>query len=196
MVKHSHRYTTKDKIIKATLDIIAQEGFQNVTIRKIATMAEVNVAAVNYHFGSKDSLINEALKTVTVQLKKAFGCLKASEIDPETKIECFVKEYSKVVRKYPDIIRNFISQSLHNNPEDEYQEYLKEEGIELISRAIGSMQPGEDKACLYMRSLQLISSLSFPILIGDRIQETIGLDLNNPEIRNRYIELVVKNVVG
>jgi len=35
---------TKDKILEATLNIISDEGFQNVTIRKIAIVAGVNVA--------------------------------------------------------------------------------------------------------------------------------------------------------
>lgn len=196
MSKHNYGNTTKDKIIKATLGIIADEGFLNVTIRKIAAMAEVNVAAVNYHFGSKDSVINEALKTVTIQLEDAFSCLKASEVDPQIRLGSFVKQYSKVVREYPDIIRHFISQSLNNNPiKVEYQKYLKEEGLELISSTIGQMRPGEDQSSLYMRTLQLISSLSFPILIGDQIKENTGIDLYNPETSNLYTELLMENIV-
>ena len=42
---------TKDRILNSTLYIIGKEGFQNVTIRKIAATADVNVASINYYFG-------------------------------------------------------------------------------------------------------------------------------------------------
>lgn len=67
--------STKERIIRVTMDMIAEEGLQNITIRKIAARAGVNVAAVNYHFGSKDVLINEALRNVIDQLKSAFEYL-------------------------------------------------------------------------------------------------------------------------
>ena len=94
MKRSSTSRTTKDRIIKATLDIISGEGFQNVTIRKIAAMAGVNVAAVNYHFGSKDAVINEALNMVTLLLEETFRCLRADDLDPEARLACFVRQYS------------------------------------------------------------------------------------------------------
>ena len=48
--------TTKDKIMQAALFIFANEGYRNATVRKICELAEVNVAAVNYHFGDKLNL--------------------------------------------------------------------------------------------------------------------------------------------
>lgn len=195
MKKQSHSAATKKRIIKATLDIISGEGFQNVTIRKIAKMAGANVAAVNYHFGSKDAVINEALNMVTLELEDAFGCLKSDELEPVARLECFVRQYSQVILDYPDIIRNFISQALHNNLiKVEYQEYLKNEGIVLISGTIAQIRPEEPRTVHYLRTLQLLSSLSFPILMGERIHEITGLALDDPEISNRYIELLLQNV--
>ena len=46
----------KQKIIQTTIECIEQKGIQHATIRIIADMAGVNVAAINYHFGSKEQL--------------------------------------------------------------------------------------------------------------------------------------------
>ena len=46
----------KQKIIMTAIECIESEGLQGVTIRKIADQAGVNVAAINYHFGSKEQL--------------------------------------------------------------------------------------------------------------------------------------------
>ena len=48
---------TRERILTAAAPLFAENGFDATGIRAIASAAEVNIAAVNYHFGSKDSLI-------------------------------------------------------------------------------------------------------------------------------------------
>ncbi|BDS05623.1 TetR family transcriptional regulator [Oceaniferula spumae] len=50
------KLSTKEKILTATEHLLAEHGFDAVSLRDITTSADVNVAAVNYHFGSKDKL--------------------------------------------------------------------------------------------------------------------------------------------
>lgn len=48
---------TPSRILAAATPLFAQQGFDAVGVRMIASAAKVNIAAVNYHFGSKDGLI-------------------------------------------------------------------------------------------------------------------------------------------
>jgi len=48
---------TKDRILDAAERLFAEHGFDATSLRMITTAAGVNLAAVNYHFRSKDSLI-------------------------------------------------------------------------------------------------------------------------------------------
>ena len=48
---------TKDRILDAAERLFARHGFHNTSLRAITSEAGANVAAVNYHFGSKDALI-------------------------------------------------------------------------------------------------------------------------------------------
>jgi AcrR family transcriptional regulator len=50
---------TKAAILNAAERLYAERGFADVTLRDIVAAADVNLAAVNYHFGSKDELIAE-----------------------------------------------------------------------------------------------------------------------------------------
>ena len=54
---------TRTAILNAAERLYADRGFGEVTLRDIVAAAEVNLAAVNYHFGSKDELIAELFVT-------------------------------------------------------------------------------------------------------------------------------------
>lgn len=189
----SHSGSTKERIIKATLDIMANEGFQNVTVRKISNRADVNIAAVNYHFGSKDMVIDKALKYVTAQMKKVFTILKENEQPAAVRLSNFIQAYADTVYKYPDIVRYMIDQKIHHrNAPVEYSEYLEQEGINLIHQALQDLHPEEDESRIYMRTLQILGCISFPILMGTAIHQYSGLDLNDQSARNVLIKLLTE----
>jgi len=48
----------KRRLLDAAEALFAERGFEAVSVRDITTRAEANVAAVNYHFGSRDDLID------------------------------------------------------------------------------------------------------------------------------------------
>lgn len=48
---------TARRIQKAAEALFAEQGFAETTMRQITSAAEVNLASVNYHFGSKQGLI-------------------------------------------------------------------------------------------------------------------------------------------
>lgn len=49
---------TRARILAAAEGMFARKGVTNTTLREITKAAKVNMAAVNYHFGSKESLAN------------------------------------------------------------------------------------------------------------------------------------------
>jgi AcrR family transcriptional regulator len=53
---------TKDRLLAAASELFAERGFQRTTVRDIAARARVNVAAGNYHYGSKRKLYLEVLR--------------------------------------------------------------------------------------------------------------------------------------
>jgi len=52
---------TKEAILRASEKLFSQQGFKETSLRSITAEAGVNLAAVNYHFGSKDALIDALL---------------------------------------------------------------------------------------------------------------------------------------
>ncbi|MDP4530297.1 TetR/AcrR family transcriptional regulator [Alkalimonas delamerensis] len=49
---------SKDRILDAAEELFARHGFDGVTLRQIASLAGVDVALTNYHFGKKQALLS------------------------------------------------------------------------------------------------------------------------------------------
>jgi AcrR family transcriptional regulator len=62
MIKIPKEEDARDRILDEAEILFAQKGFAGVTVREITSAARTNVAAVNYHFGSKKDLYLEVFR--------------------------------------------------------------------------------------------------------------------------------------
>lgn len=53
---------TKNRILDSAEQMFAQNGYNNTSMRSLAAAAGVNLASANYHFGSKDKLLEAVVK--------------------------------------------------------------------------------------------------------------------------------------
>ena len=51
---------TRQRLLGAACEVFAREGYRGATVAEICDKAEANIAAVNYHFGSKENLYAKA----------------------------------------------------------------------------------------------------------------------------------------
>jgi len=55
-------HTTRTRILDAAEELFMQHGFEGTSMRMLTARAGVNLAAVNYHFGSKDALVEAVFR--------------------------------------------------------------------------------------------------------------------------------------
>ena len=188
---------TKQKILDVTMKMIIEHGMQSITVRKIALAAGVNVAAVNYHFGSKGALINKVLENSLLEMQEIFHELDHQEIPADERLSKFISRYLRFMIRYPDITKNMIQEHIKEHPaKDAFIEYLSGEGSAYLINTIQQIVPEVDKDSLSMKIMQLFACLAYPILIGNGISDLFGIELNSNENIDKYTGLLIKNIKG
>lgn len=67
----NHNASTKERILAAAEQLFAESGIASTSLRAITARANVNLAAVNYHFGSKDALTEAVYERRLAPLNQA-----------------------------------------------------------------------------------------------------------------------------
>ncbi len=61
---------TKTRILDGAEQMFAREGFHNTSLRALTDLAEANLASVNYHFGSKEALLQTVIERRLLPLNR------------------------------------------------------------------------------------------------------------------------------
>ena len=163
-------FSTKDRILHAAEDLFAQQGFASTSLRQVTSRADVNIAAVNYHFGSKDNLINEVFRRRMddmsahriASLHKALAAepgqlepILAAFVEPALALAqdrhggtAFIRVIARAYAESNDSLRKFLS--------DQYGHVLRE-----FAKAIAPRVPVLSKEDLYWRLDFLSGALTY-----------------------------------
>lgn len=179
----SNHFNTKERILHAAEDLFAQHGFAGTSLRQVTSRADVNIAAVNYHFGSKENLVHEVFKHRMDQMseKRLASLAVATEKDPQD-LEAillafiqpalaltmdrhgasFVRVLARAYAEKNDGLRNFLSEN--------YGQVLRE-----FAKAIASCLPTLSKEELYWRMDFTAGALTYAMADFGLIKRQAGV---------------------
>ncbi len=76
------RLGTRERLVEAAGPVFAARGYRGATLREIARQAGTNLAAANYHFGSKQRLYREVARAYFERLQRRLE-ERGALVDPE-----------------------------------------------------------------------------------------------------------------
>ena len=153
-------FSTRERILGVAETLFARHGFAGASLRQVTAAAKVNLAAVNYHFGSKESLIEEVFRRRLDELNRhRLAALALVEAKPEHRLEdvldafirpaleqsmdsaggaAFVRVLARAYAEHDERLRKFLS--------DNYGHVLRE-----FAGAFSALLPLLPKEELYWR---------------------------------------------
>jgi AcrR family transcriptional regulator len=178
------RFSTKDRILYAAEELFAQQGFASTSLRQVTSRADVNIAAVNYHFGSKENLVNEVFRRRMDDMsRERLGALKqaveahpgelepilAAFVEPALAMAqdrhgggAFIRVIARAYAESNDSLRKFLS--------DQYGHVLRE-----FAKALAGCVPGLGKEALYWRLDFLSGALTYAMADFGLIKRPSGV---------------------
>ncbi|MGG4340169.1 TetR/AcrR family transcriptional regulator [Paenibacillus lautus] len=176
MASPDHSNDTKEKILQTTLDVIKREGFDSVTIRKIASRSDANIALVNYYFGSKDKLINEAIKGLLIGFRDTFDVLDHVSVPPKERLKLFLTRYVQVIQQYPELVLHTIAAgSAMFASQHEYGEFLQATGFHKLQKVFTEITGEERQDSLMMMITQIFGAIFLPSLMKPLLESGAGV---------------------
>lgn len=88
----------REALLAGAKQCLYEKGYGRTTARDIAAASGVSLAAIGYHFGSKEALLNAALMQATMEWGEELERALATDIDPDaTPIERFETVWTRVI---------------------------------------------------------------------------------------------------
>ncbi len=187
---------TKTRILDAAERLITEFGAEKVSLRKISDEADVNVAAINYHFGSKNNMISaimeQFLAPLSAELHQSLDRVLTGVENEAPELEAVIRAYLVPLLGFslrcPDHQNFFIQMYGYYDDKDGFTQSIRglvEKGINDYAQAFLKALPHIPEQIVLLR-LAFFRNTAFGIMEGDCIMEesigVLGLDLGREEM--------------
>ena len=183
----SRTMDTRSRILDAAEVLFMENGFDGTSMRMITSRAEVNLAAVNYHFGTKELLIQEVFRRRLTSLNQArIAALEALEaeaagapVKPSRIVDAF---FGTALRMAADVeggghtFMRLLGRT-YTEPSEFVRQFLAEEYAECVDRFLSALYravPEVDRKEILWRFHFMMGAMSYAIAGTDALQLVTG----------------------
>lgn len=189
---------TQKSLLMAASEIFAEKGFRDATIVEISKRAATNVAAVNYHFGNKETLYREAWRQSfrdSIRSHPPDGGVNINA-PPEQRLAGQVIALLRRINDQDNREFHIVNKELAN-PTGLLEEVMKEEMMPLRRRIMALMReilgPDNPEGTVRFCTVSILSQCVIPALIN--IVEKPLTDVDDASLRIDDIEDYARHVV-
>ncbi len=194
---------TRLRILDAAELLFTEHGFEATTMRQITGAAEVNLAAVNYHFGSKEELIREVFRRrltwLNQQRLRELARLEAeagdAPVKPSRILEVFFGEALKMAADTEGGGRTFMRLlgRTYTKPSEFVRGFLAEEYAAVTARfkaALIKALPGVPAEEILWRFHFMLGAMAYAISGADTLHIVAEGDLDHGDTEALHARLM------
>jgi AcrR family transcriptional regulator len=181
---------TRDKLLEVTIRIFAEAGYHGTTTRRVAQEAGVNEVTLFRHFGSKETLVREALAAAA---RRSRPMLSADLPDPVAELHRWTLALFYYYYENRQLIRRLMGEMVERQElasaicEDSSQEFLQLVGFFETLRTRGLVRADVVS--------EAAAGILLNALLTNALWRDVWPDVPNPEENVAgFVELVLKGV--
>lgn len=103
----------RDELLAIAAGLFAEKGFKNTTVRDIADAAGILSGSLYHHFDSKESMVDEILRTFQEELFGQYDAILASGADPLAQLEQAVLVSFDAIDQHRDEVAIFQNEAAY-----------------------------------------------------------------------------------
>lgn len=186
----------KELILQAAARIIVTDGYDKLSIRKIANQIEYSPAIIYHYFSNKDEILGQILRQGYQNLMSALGEGQTQAGSPETRLKNLTTKYIDTALENPD---QFLAVQLNKSPEvQEFTAYLYEGAAEekpalkILAKAIEEICAVQNLPSNEIEmTAQIIAASTLGFITKLILEKDIG-EYQRKQLIERFTETVVR----
>ena len=191
-----HSTPVRDRLISVGRALFCARGFDGVSVRELTARAKANLGAITYHFGSKEGLYHAAIESIAGPFAEMLAAAARGPGNALDRIEAVVRAALSNASPQPGVPTLVLRELANDRPLPPPMAQLMKRNIGTVLGIIaegqreGTVRAG-DPALL---ALSVVSQPFYFKIAGRGIEQALGLSRNDPAVRARVVEHVVKSV--
>jgi AcrR family transcriptional regulator len=170
---------TKAALLQAAKRLISERGYAGASVRELAAAAGTNLGAVNYHFGSRENLLNQAILELFLEWAGRVGDEGPADPDAEG-LQQLAARARPLVDGIPEMQPLFVvalEALLQSRRSPELHRQLAEHYAKLRQRAIDGMLATKRGREMPPRFLEVAASYMVAVADGLQLQALLDPDV-------------------
>jgi AcrR family transcriptional regulator len=174
--------SVEQRILESAVELIIEhKAFDKVSMRKIAEKAGVAVSMVNYHFQTKEKLINLAIQSY-------IGRIIENSHSRSPSARNHLKSSAAFLSAHPGVSRVSILQDLQHPHEGDNTQRVEE----LVLRQLESLDDeGADSVQVKLRAIMQVATIQHLFLRSDLYAKSLNLDFSDKDDRDQIMDLII-----
>lgn len=184
----------RSRILGATIELIEEgERVADLTVRRIAERAAVGIGLINYHFGTKDELIQESVRIAIAEaIARWHQAIGPAPRTAEGRLRKMLKATARFLVEHPALSRLSIEHDLQHPCADDNTSATLAGLLPVLRDVLGAkLSEGELRAA----ALQLVAPLQVAFLRGVAARPLVGVDLHDAAARDAFVDRLIDRIL-
>lgn len=190
--------STKSNLLAAAISVFGTHGYSGGSVRQIAALANTNIGAIKYHYGSKENLWKDAVTYLFTSLGADImkDMHRWPSMTARDRVANATRNYILFCAKHPELNRMILSETIQNGDRmhwlaENHFKYFIEQSAEWTKLAQDDGVYPKDIAVLNLVFISMSAS-QYLFMMAPFVEHAFDIDVFKNDQIEKHIDAVVR----